>query len=196
LEYGRTDGTPVAEDHPVNPLCPHAVNKLAVEAYLRVFHALFGMRYAVARVTNPYGPGQPKSRTAYGIVNRMIHLALLDDVLNVYGDGSQRRDYIYVDDVSSALVRLAETPQSDGRIYNVGSGTGIRFVDMARRITEVAGSGRLQQVPWPALDEQIETGDFVADISRISSEIGWGPTVSLDDGLQRTIAFYRARCAS
>ena len=196
LQYGRTGSTSVSEEHPLNPSCPHAAHKIAVEEYLRLYQRLFAMRHTVARVTNPYGPGQSRSRTEYGVVNRMIHLALTDDAVTVYGDGSQRRDYVYIDDVSAALVTLADARQSDGRVYNVGSGTGTRLVDMARRITEAAGGGRLELVPWPALDGQIETGDFVADISRIGRELGWRPVVPLDEGLQKTIAFYRAHVAS
>ena len=72
---------------------------------------MFGLRYTIARVTNPYGPGQPAGRVAYGVVNRMIHLALADQALPIYGDGKQQRDYIYVDDLSAALMQLAD---SDG----------------------------------------------------------------------------------
>ena len=90
---------------------------------------------------------------------------------------------------------MAESPDSPGRIYNVGSGTGTPLVDMARAITAMSGSGRLEMVAWPALAEQIETGDFVADIGRIRRELGWEPRVSLADGLERTVAFYRAHAA-
>jgi nucleoside-diphosphate-sugar epimerase len=192
LEYGRVGAASVHEDDPLRPLCLHAVHKLTVETYLRLYHQLFGVRFAVARVTNPYGPGQPRHRTAYGVVNRMIHLALTDSAIPVYGDGSQRRDYIYIDDVAAALVMLGASTASDGRIYNVGTGVGTRIVDMAGRITKLAGSGCVELVAWPPLAEQIETGDFVADISRIRQELGWEPLVTLDEGLRRTLAFYRA----
>jgi len=195
LEYGRVGAAPVGEDHPSDPLCIHAVHKLTVEKYLRLYGQLFGLRFAVARVTNPYGPGQPRSRTAYGVVNRMIHLALSDDTLTVYGDGSQRRDYIYIDDVAAALAALGESPVREGRVYNVGTGVGTRFVDMARRITDLAGSGRVELVEWPPLAAQIETGDFVADISRIRRDVGWQPVVPLDEGLQRTITRLKSRAS-
>jgi nucleoside-diphosphate-sugar epimerase len=142
-------------------------------------------------VTNPFGPGQPSGRTAYGIINRLIHLALDDQPLTLYGDGAQQRDYVFVDDVVAALMTLGVDERSDGRVYNVGSGIGTRMLDVARTIVEIAGGGRIQHVPWPALAEQIETGDFVADISRIRDELGWRPTVGLRDGIQRTVAHYR-----
>jgi len=146
-------------------------------------------------VTNPFGPGQPSGRTAYGVINRLIHLALGDEPLTIYGDGTQQRDYIHVDDVVDALVALAASEASDGRAYNVGSGIGTRMVDVAGMIVDIAGGGRIQHVAWPPLAEQIETGDFVADVSLIRDELGWAPRISLREGLERTVAFYRARVA-
>ena len=191
LEYGQVGSAPIAEDHASDPLCVHAVHKLTAEKYMRLYGRLFGLTFTIARVTNPYGPGQPRSRTAYGVVNRMIHLALGGDRLTVYGDGSQRRDYIYIDDVAAALALLGASAATDGRIYNVGTGVGTRLVDMARRIIDLAGSGTLELVEWPPLDAKIETGDFVADISRIRQAVGWQPVVALDEGLARTIATLR-----
>jgi UDP-glucose 4-epimerase len=192
LEYGRQATQPVHEEQDPDPLCLHAIHKLTVEKYLRLYGSLFGLRYAIARVTNPYGPGQPPGRTAYGVVNRLIHLALSGAALPIYGDGAQRRDYIHVDDVVSALVALAESPASDGRVFNVGSGEGTRMIDMAAAIIELAGGGRVEHVGWPALAARIETGDFVADVSRIRAELAWRPAIALRDGLQKTIAHYRA----
>jgi UDP-glucose 4-epimerase len=196
LQYGRQAQQPVTEDQAADPLCLHAIHKLTVEKYLRLYSSLFGMRFTIARVTNPYGPGQPKGRTAYGVVNRLIQLALADQPLTIYGDGTQRRDYIHVDDLVAALVRLSDTPASDGRAFNVGSGVGTRMIDMAEAIVDLAGGGRIEHVEWPPLAGQIETGDFVADVSRIQTELGWTPALSLRDGLRQTIAFYQARVTS
>jgi len=171
LEYGRVGSDPVAETHDTDPLCLHAVHKLVAEEYLRLYERLFGMSYAVARITNPYGPGQPRARTAYGVVNRLIHLALAGDALPIYGDGRQRRDYIYIDDVVAALLTLGTAVTNN--IYNVGTGVGTSIVEMAKAIVAAAGGGRLEFVAWPALAEQIETGDFVADIARIRADLGW-----------------------
>jgi UDP-glucose 4-epimerase len=196
LEYGRAGAVAVDEDYPADPLCMHAVHKLTVEKYLRVYGSVFGLNSVVARVTNPYGPGQPPARTEYGIVNRMIHLALGNEALTVYGDGRQRRDYIFIDDVVTALLVLGQSASAQSRAYNVGTGIGVPFVEMARAITAAAGGGRIEFDRWPALAEQIETGDFVADISRIRRDLGWSPAVSLDEGLRRTVAFYRAHVPS
>jgi nucleoside-diphosphate-sugar epimerase len=196
LEYGRANAGPVAENQPSDPLCAHAIHKLLVEQYLRVYGRLFGLKSIVARITNPFGPGQPAARTDYGIVNRMIHLAIEGGTLTVYGDGRQRRDYIYIDDVMEALMGLGERATADVPVYNVGTGVGTPLIDMARSITSIAGSGRIACVAWPPLAEQVETGDFVADISRIKRDVGWSPSVSLREGLERTVSFYRAQTSA
>jgi nucleoside-diphosphate-sugar epimerase len=199
LEYGRVGPDPVAETHGVDPLCVHAIHKLMAEQYLRLYQRLYGISYAVARVTNPYGPGQPRSRIDYGVVNRLIHLALVGETLPIYGDGRQRRDYIYIDDVVEALLALGlpDGPSlAASGVFNVGTGIGTSIADMATAITRTAGGGRLGFVPWPPLAEQIETGDFVADITRIRAEFGWQPAVALEEGLRRTVAFYRTHVAS
>ncbi len=192
LQYGHPDQVPVSEDAPQQALCLHAIHKQTVEQYLALYRRLFGIRYTVARITNPYGPGQPAGRTAYGVINRLIHLAIADRPLTIYGEGTQLRDYIHVDDVVQALEAMAASDRSDDRAYNVGSGSGTRLVDLATKVIAIAGGGRVAHVPWPALTEQVETGDFVADISRIERELGWRPAIGLHDGLERTVAFYRA----
>lgn len=192
LEYGKPAEIPVAEDTPGEPLCLHAIHKRTVEQYVRLYGRLFGLHYAIARVTNPYGPGQPRGRTAYGVINRLIHLALAGEPLTIYGNGLQLRDYVHVDDVVSALVMLAESPRAESRSFNVASGTGTRMIDLANTIVGIAGGGRVEHVEWPPLAQRIETGDFVADISRIRTELGWSPGIGLREGLEQTVAFYRA----
>ena len=196
LSYGKAGPAPVGEEQHTDPLCIHAVHKLAAEQYLRVYGHTYGLKYSIARLTNPYGPGQPSSRTAYGVVNHLIHLALAGEALPIYGDGSQQRDYLYVDDAADALLELGATPSAIGRVYNVGSGIGTPIIDMAHAIIEIAGSGRVEFNAWPPLAERIETGDFVASIDRIRSDVGWKPRVGLLDGLRQTIAFYKCQVTS
>jgi UDP-glucose 4-epimerase len=192
LQYGKPAALPVREEDLGDPLCVHAIHKRTVEDYLKLYAHLFGVTYSVARITNPYGPGQPKGRTAYGVINRLIHLALAGETLPIYGDGTQQRDYIHVDDVVDALLALAASDTAHGRAYNVASGVGSRMIDVANDIVRIAGGGRVKHVEWPALAHQIETGDFVADISRAKRELDWAPTRTLRVGLEETIAHYRA----
>jgi UDP-glucose 4-epimerase len=192
LQYGKPGTLPVGEEQAGEPLCLHAIHKRTVEEYLRLYARLFGVRYTIARITNPYGPGQPKGRTAYGVINRLIHLALAGETLTIFGDGQQQRDYVHVADVVDALLVLASSDRANGRAYNIASGVGTRMIDAAAQIVALAGRGRIEHVAWPALAGQIETGDFVADISRAERELGWSPARTLPAGLEETIAHYRA----
>ena len=191
LQYGKPQATPVGEDAPKRPRSLHAIHKQTVEEYFKLYGELFEIRFSVARITNPYGPGQAHGRTAYGIINRLIQLATAGEPLTIYGDGGQLRDYVHIDDVVAALMALAESPQADGACLNVGSGVGRRLVDVATDIVGLAGRGSIQHVEWPRLAEQIETGDFVADISRITRDIGWTPSIALAEGLAQTVEFYK-----
>ena len=191
LHYGHASALPVSESQPADPLSLHAIHKSAAESALQIYGRIYGIRSVVARITNPYGAGQPRERTAYGVINRLVHLAINGEALTVFGDGRQLRDYIFVDDVTSALIAMGSSSRADGRVYNVGSGVGTALVDAARMIVEMAGSGRIEHVEWPALARHVETGDFVADISRIRTELGWAPGVPLRDGLRQTVDFHR-----
>ena len=129
------------------------------------------------------------------MINRLIHLALANETLTIYGDGEQQRDYVHVADVVEALLMLAVADAANGRAYNIASGVGTRMIDVAHDIVRIAGGGRVEHVPWPALAQQIETGDFVADISRAKRELNWQPARTLGAGLEETIAHYRAALA-
>ena len=188
LVYGAPRTLPVPEDHPLAPLCPHGAHKAVVEQYLAMYRTLFAVRATTLRITNPYGPGQPSERRAYGVINFLIYRALAGKTLPIYGDGLQVRDYVFLPDVIDALLRVGCDDQSDGRVYNVGSGVGIRMLDAARQIVDAVGAGRVEHQPWPPLVKEIETGDFVADVARIGGEIGWRPSTSFAEGLRQTIA--------
>src|SRR5207244_11889361 len=116
-----------------------------------------GFRGTTLRTTNPYGPGQPRDRQAYGVINFLIHRALAGEPLPIYGDGAQLRDYVYIGDVVRALMAAGSDARSDGRIYNVGSGVGTRMIDAARLIVTIAGGGRVESRPWPPIAKAIDT---------------------------------------
>ena len=188
LVYGAPHTLPVSEDHALAPLCPHGVHKAMVEHYLTIYRRLHGIRATTLRITNPYGCGQPAERRAYGVINFLIHRALADLSLPIYGDGAQLRDYIFIADVVVALLLAGADQRSDGRVYNVGSGVGTSMIEMAQLVVKIVGSGRIEHQPWPPLVQEIDTGDFVADVTRIEHEIGWRPATSLADGLRRTVS--------
>ncbi len=188
LVYGAPRALPVTEEHMLAPLCPHGAHKAMVEQYLTIYRQLHGIRATTLRITNPYGCGQPARRSAYGVINFLIHRALAGQSLPIYGDGLQLRDYVYIGDVVDALRLVGVDDRSDGRVYNVGSGVGTSMIEMARLVVDIAGTGRVEHQPWPPLVHEIDTGDFVADVTRIEREIGWRPATPLADGLRRTVS--------
>lgn len=192
LEFGKPQYLPVDEQHPLEPLCVHGVHKLAAEKYNLLYHRVYGLRTTVFRITNPYGPGQPRERVDYGIVNRFIHLALAGEPIPVFGEGAQVRDYIFVDDVVRAFLVVGATEKGDGKVYNIGSGEGIKMLDVAHLIIRAVGGGRVVRLPWPPLAALIETGDFVADISAAVTDLGWRPRVCIEEGIARTVSALRA----
>lgn len=189
--YGSIDYNPVDEKHPFNCLSIYGIHKLAGEKYYRFYHDAHGLDTVSLRLTNPYGPRQQMKHSKYGIVNWFIRLALEGKPLTVFGEGLQQRDYIYVEDVAAGLVSAALAPQTAGQVYNLGSGVGTPFIDMVRLIAEVIPHTEVQHLPWPAERYFVETGDFVADITRIKEATGWAPRTGLRQGIEGTVAFYR-----
>ncbi len=190
LVYGAAPRLPVSENGPTAPLSIYGIHKLAAEQYLLLYQRLYGLRASILRITNPYGPFQRPEQNRYGIVNWFIHEAIHDRTLTVYGEGAQLRDYIHVDDVVEAMLTAGLTPEADGKIFNVGTGRGVSFVEMAEQIIQAAGRGRLEHIAWPADSALVETGDFVPDTSRIADCLGWKARIPLEAGIQDVISRY------
>jgi UDP-glucose 4-epimerase len=189
--YGTVEYNPVDEKHPFNCLSIYGIHKLAGEKYYRFYHDAHGLDTVSLRLSNPYGPRQQMKHSKYGIVNWFIRLALEGKPLTVFGEGAQKRDYIFVEDVAEGLLAAARTPETAGQVYNLGAGVGTPFIEMARIVAEeVPGTG-VQHLPWPQDRYFVETGDYVSDIRRVQAATGWRPRTSLRDGIARTVAFYR-----
>lgn len=189
-QYGVLDVARVAEDGPTHPTDCYGVSKHAAELYALVYARAFGLDARGVRATNSFGPRHQMKHGRYGILNWFVRLALDGEDLTVYGEGNQLRDFLYVDDLVDALLRLGGTRGKPGRIYNVGSGRGVPFREMAETIAELSGRARVVSVPWPEERKRIETGDFVCDPGRLVEETGWRPRIDLREGLRRTIGFY------
>ena len=156
-----------------------------------LYGRLHGLRTTILRITNPYGPFQRPEQNRYGVVNWFIHQAMQNNALTVYGHGSQLRDYIHIDDVVAALLAAGVSSQADGMIFNVGSGNGVSFLQMAELVVKKAGRGTIKHIEWPADDALVETGDFVADTTLIGERLGWQSRIPLESGIADVIAKYR-----
>jgi nucleoside-diphosphate-sugar epimerase len=111
--------------------------------------------------------------------------------LTVFGDGQQRRDYIYNEDLAEGCIALMLSPGTEGQVYNLGSGAAVPFIEMARLVAAAVPGTELRQVEWPQDRYFVETGDYLSDISRITAATGWRPKTSHKDGIEQTVAYYR-----
>lgn len=188
LEYGRPMRLPVGEDHSLLGSTPYAINKSACAAYYRMYAQVHGLNAVVLRLSNPYGPHPlQESYKGFGVLNHFIDRALLDRPITLFGDGSQLRDFVYIDDVVEAVMEASARRGLGGRAINIGSGEGVSLAMAAEEVVELAGRGSVIQVPWPADLSLIETGDFYFDVSRAREVLDWEPKTSLRLGLELTL---------
>jgi nucleoside-diphosphate-sugar epimerase len=191
--YGSTLRNPVDETHPTNCKSIYGIHKLTAEKYFQFYQDAFGLNTVCVRIANPYGPRQQMKHNGYGIVNWFIRLALDGQPLTIYGDGRQVRDYVFVEDVAHALLALAVAPDTAGRVFNLGSGVGTAFREMAGTIAECVPNTEIREVPWPADRYFVETGDYVSDLSQLRAATGWEPKVQFREGIEKTTAFYEVQ---
>ncbi len=189
--YGRPDYLPVDERHPARPVDVNGVHKLAAEQYHQVYHQVHGLRSAILRLTNTYGPRQLVRHARQGFIGWFVRQALDGEEIKIYGDGTQVRDMNYVDDVVEALLRAGAAAEAYGQILNLGGPEPALLIDIARTLVRVAGSGSVSLVPWPAEKRVIDIGDCYCDYRRAIEVLGWRPRTDLATGLGRMVEFYR-----
>jgi UDP-glucose 4-epimerase len=190
-QFGQALTIPITEDTSPNPKDIYAASKQAVEWYHLLYQKICGLRVTSLRLGNTYGPRHQMRHAQYGVQNFLIRLALEDQEIKIFGNGSQKREMIYIDDIVSCLLLLGENPQSVDQVYCVGSAESITFLQLVEGIIRACGSGRFIHVPWPEDRKTIEVGDVVTDFSKLTAHTGWNPTTLLAEGLKKTVAFYR-----
>jgi UDP-glucose 4-epimerase len=189
--YGHPDSLPVTEGHLVRPTDVNGINKAAGEYYHLVYNNVFGVRACSLRLTNVYGPRQLVKHDRQGFIAWFIRLAVEDRTISIYGDGSQLRDFVYVDDAADAFLRAGADEACNGGVFNVGGDGPVSHRDLATLLVRTAGTGRVEYVEWPPDKKAIDIGSFYADSSKFRRTTGWAPATALADGLGKTIAFYR-----
>jgi UDP-glucose 4-epimerase len=189
--YGKPQFLPVTEDHLVRPTDVNGINKAAGEYYHLVYNNVFGVRACALRLTNVYGPRQLLRHNRQGFIAWFIRLALEDREIQVFGDGTQIRDFVYVEDAVTAFLLAGQSDSCNGEAFNVGGGEHMAHRDLVKLLVELAGTGRYRFVDWPPDKKAIDIGSFYADSSRFMRAVGWSPGVLLRDGLARTLAYYR-----
>jgi UDP-glucose 4-epimerase len=182
--YGDQGKQPLREDSPVNPRSPYAVSKLAAEHYVRTIGDLWKIETVVLRVFNAYGPGQHLPPSHPPVIPNFLRQATRGGTLVLHNDGSQTRDYVFIDDVVSAMVAAATAPGLERMIINVGSGDETSVRDLANLILQVTHS-KAEVLYNPRTDPGVSR--MCADLTMAREKLGYRPRVSLEEGLRLTL---------
>lgn len=184
--YGDTDVVPTPEDHPTRPASPYGVTKVAVEMYVSAWKGLHGTSGISLRYANVYGPRQDPDGEA-GVVAIFCHRLLTGQTPVINGDGQQTRDYVYVDDVAAANLRALERPEVTGCV-NIGTGIETSVNELYRTLARAAGLGVTPR-HGPAKPGEQRRSCLSPALAK--SRLGWTPTVALEEGLARTMEFFK-----
>lgn len=185
--YGVPQAVPLDEDHPTVPLGAYGVTKMAIEHHLRIAEAQCGLESRVLRLSNPYGEWQ-RPQGVQGVIAVFAHRALMGQPLDVWGDGSVVRDFVYAADVGRAFVAAA-AHQGPSRVFNVGEGSGHSVNHIIRTLEHLLGrTVERRRHPARPFDPPIN----VLDIRRARDELGWQPTVALEEGMAKTLEWLRS----
>jgi nucleoside-diphosphate-sugar epimerase len=189
--YGRPRYLPVDEEHPIAPVDVNGINKVAGEWYHLLYGRVYGMRVSVLRLTNTYGPRMRVKDARQTFLGQWLRAVVHGKEFLVFGDGSQRRDFNFVDDAVSAFLLAAAREEADGEVFNLGDPAPVSLLELADVLVEIAEAGSYRLVPFPPDREVIDIGDYFGDYSKIRERLGWEPRVPLREGLVRSVEFLR-----
>jgi len=187
--YGDRPDLPKREDQPVAPLSPYAASKAAGEQYAAIWTRLYGVETVGLRYFNVFGPRQdPKSEYA-AVIPRFILWAIRGRSLEVHGDGSQSRDFTYIDNVVEANLLAATAPEAGGEVFNVGCGSRVSLLEIIARLEALVGR------PLERQHTPVRAGDVphtLADVSKAKRLLGYAPLVDFDEGFRRTVEYFKS----
>jgi UDP-glucose 4-epimerase len=185
--YGEPETNPCTEEHPIVPLSPYGVSKYQAEQYLELYHRLYRLNYTTLRYGNVYGPRQDPHGEA-GVVAIFAQAMLEGMQTQIFGDGGQERDFIYVDDVVEANV--CAITRGDGQAFNIGTGEGTSVNRVFQLLRDIIGYESAPVYRPPRLGEVYRIS---LDWGKAARELGWAPQVGLEEGLRRTVEYFRTR---
>ncbi|SDO06392.1 SDR family NAD(P)-dependent oxidoreductase [Alkalicoccus daliensis] len=186
--YGHVEELPVTEASPTAPLSPYGTSKLAAEAYIQMFHRLYGFEIGILRFSNVYGPRQTAATEA-GVITIFIDQLLAGEAPTIQGDGQQTRDFVYVEDVAAAIFASLEQPQQDNPVYNVSTSSQTSVETLLKKLSEAAGK------PFFPKYAEERAGDIkhsYLTYKHLAQSFGWKPEVPLDRGIAETMKYYRS----
>ena len=191
--YGNTETLPKHEGMPTSPLSPYALQKVVGEQYLQMFTRLYGLETVSIRYFNVFGPRQDPSSPYSGVISVFATALLENRSPTIYGNGEQTRDFTYVANVVDGVLRACEAPRASGEVINVATGGRISLNQLFYAMRDVVG-GNVE--PTYAETRQGDVRDSQADIRKAQELLGYTPSVSFEDGLERTINWYRTAGAA
>ena len=190
--YGRPVELPATEEHPLRPIDVNGINKISGESYHQLYANVYGLRTTSLRLTNTYGPRQLMKHNRQGFAGWFIRAVVLGEEIVLFGDGEQKRDFNYVEDVVEAFLLVAVSSKAEGEIYNLGATPPTSLKQFVELLYEVSGTEPTYKlVPFPEERRRIDIGDFYTDYGKIERALGWTPKTSLAAGVAKTIEFYR-----
>ncbi|MEM4755965.1 MAG: SDR family oxidoreductase [Candidatus Woesearchaeota archaeon] len=188
--YGDTEVLPKHEQLPPNPKSPYAVSKLTGEYYTQLFYHLYGLETVCLRYFNVFGPRQDPHSTYAAVIPKFITLMLLGKQPTIYGDGTQSRDFTYVENVVDANLLACIAPHAAGRVFNIASGKPYSLLELVAMLNQLLGTSIKPQLTKP------RPGDIMhsyADITNARTVLGYTPQIDLHEGLAKTIAWLKTQ---
>ena len=189
--YGKPQYLPVDEKHPLNPVDVNGVNKIAGEQYHLLYNQAHGIRSSVLRLTNTYGPRMRIKDARQTFLGIWIRNLLEGKPIQVYGNGQQRRDYNYVDDLLDALVLASTENKAIGKVFNLGAPDPMSLKETAEIMCNEIGVASWNLVPFPEDRKAIDVGDFTCDYSSFSFAFGWKPKIKFAEGIKRSFEYFK-----
>ncbi len=189
--YGRPQYLPVDEKHPRHPVDVNGINKIAGEQYHILYQEVYGIASSVLRLTNTYGPRMRIKDARQTFIGIWIKKLLLGKPIQVFGDGKQRRDYNYVEDVLDALLIAAAEKNAIGKVYNLGGPDPLSLEDTAKIMCQKTEGACYQMIPFPQDRKAIDVGDFICDYSAFSNAFGWKPKIPFKEGISKSLDFFK-----
>lgn len=189
--YGVPERIPVDEAHPVNPVDYNGVHKYAATQYHMMLSRTGQLDAVVLRLTNVYGPRMALDVPCQGFLSTFLRKALTGQILDVFGDGLQLRDPLYIDDAVEAMCLAGWIPELKSRSYNVGGPESLSLATIASLTARLAGAPQPVHREFPAERKAIDIGSYQTDSSRIKRELDWRPRIPFETGMSRTLAYFR-----
>ena len=189
--YGKPSYLPVDEKHPLHPVDINGINKIAGEQYHILYREVHGIASSVLRLTNTYGPRMRIKDARQTFLGIWIKNLLQGIPIQVFGDGKQRRDYNFVDDVIDAMLLTATSDDAIGKAYNLGSPAPMSLEETASIMCAQVKGSSYELIPFPADRKAIDVGDFVCDYSSFSKALEWEPKISFEEGISRSLNFFK-----